>query len=268
MNKDQKLLAEAYTNVYENLYGRPEAKFIDMEDGRQMEDLEELDKQALFMYVMRKPELKKELNYLIGTGAMHEVSRFINNLEKSQNVISNGFQKSYLFDVAQEEHFAKNPKAKEEHEALKKKLDGPLSGHPSANNKPSISRLAQQDPREAPYTQTYGEAHNINPMKFTGTEWHGLGGKDPAPKITFDPKFKGSKGFQKKMQDVNLGGGMTKSMPEYSLSNSIIDALEEHGDVSYKELAKAVAEVFNNEYSNKFTRESFIELLKELIILK
>lgn len=131
--KDHKMLEEAYQQVNENLYGRPEGKFIDMEDGRQMRDLEELDKQALFSYVMDRPQLKKQLDYLIGTGSMSEVSKWIQSLEKSQNVISNGLQKSYLFNVCQEELFAKNPRAKEEHDALKKKLDGPLGEHPSAN---------------------------------------------------------------------------------------------------------------------------------------
>jgi hypothetical protein len=123
MNKDQKLIAEAYERISENLYGAPQSKFIEMEDGRMMRDLEDLDKQALFMFVMGKPELKKELNYLIGTGSMAEVSKWIETLEKTQNVISNGLQKSYLFDAARDALFAKNPKAKEEYEALKQKLN-------------------------------------------------------------------------------------------------------------------------------------------------
>jgi hypothetical protein len=106
-NRDYNMLQEAYMQVNENLYGKPEAKFIDMEDGRQMRDLEELDKQALFMYVMERPKLKEELDYLIGTGNLAEVSKWIESLEKSQNVISNGLQKSYLFDVCKEELAAK-----------------------------------------------------------------------------------------------------------------------------------------------------------------
>jgi hypothetical protein len=266
-DKDYNMLTEAYNQVNENLYGKPQAKFIDMEDGRQMRDLEEMDKQALFAYVMNKPQLRKELDYLVGTGSMPQISKWIESLEKSQNVISNGLQKSYLFNVCREEIFAKNPRAKEEYEALNKKLDGPLSRHPSAN-KSNISSLSKQDPREVEgYGKTYQEARNWDYEPWAGEqgdiekEWHGLSAKTPEP-----PSVGDLIKYGKEMQDVELGGGMKKSMPVHSLANSIIDALDEHGDVNYNDLAKAVAIIFKREYeSQMLPADKFIEAFKNEI---
>jgi len=104
------------------------------------------------------------------------------------------------------------------------------------------------------YTKVYGEAHDINSGNFTGKEWHGLGEKDPAPKITFDPKFKGS--FEEKDKAEFLAAELAEDI------KSVL------GTADTEAFAKAVAEVFNNEYSNELNRESFIKLLEELISLK
>lgn len=253
-DNDLKMLTEAYNQVNENLYGKPEAKFIDMEDGRQMRDLEELDKQALFAYVMNKPQLRKELDYLIGTGSMSEVSKWIESLEKSQNVISNGLQKSYLFNVCREELFAKNPRAKEEYEALKKKLDGPLSGHPSAN-KPNISSLSKQDPREVEgYGKTYQEARKWDYEPWAGEqgdiekEWHGLSAKTPEP-INSVELLKGAS--KMKSEDI----------PESSIQDDFNDFVDKH-NLNYEKLATEVAQLLKDGYG-KHSFIPFLTLLKK-----
>lgn len=126
-------------------------------------------------------------------------------------------------------------------------------------NKPTISGLAQQDPREVEgYGKTYGEAHDINMGNFKGKEWHGMGKKMPEGPSMGDLIKAG-----KEMQDVNLGGGMKKSMPVHSLANSIIDALDEHGDVNYKDLAVAVAKIFKHEYeSTLLPADKFLKAIK------
>lgn len=101
------------------------------------------------------------------------------------------------------------------------------------------------------YTKVYGEGHDINFGNFTGSPWHKKGAKVPAPKITFDSKFKGS--FEEKDKAEFLAAELAEDI------RSVL------GTADAEDFAKAVAEVFNNEYSNKFTRESFIELLKTLI---
>jgi hypothetical protein len=257
-DKDYNMLQEAYSQVNENLYGKPEAKFIEMEDGRQMRDLEEMDKQALFAYVMNKPQLKKELDYLIGTGSMSEVSKWIESLERSQNVISNGLQKSYLFDVCREELFAKNPRAKEEHEALNKRINQPMGA-----NKPTISGLAKQDPREVEgYGKTYGEARDINIGNLKGKEWHGMGAKMPESPSSIEllrPTFK------KKTQPVQLSKDAVHDLPTMDLTNALIDALSNYkGDVNYKELAKSVAELIKDQYGSHIKMDFLTALNKEL----
>lgn len=220
-DKDYNMLQEAYTQVSENLYGNPQPKFIEMEDGRQMRDLEDLDKQALFMYVMKNPKLKEELNYLIGTGSMSEVSKWIETLEKSQNVISNGLQKSYLFDAAQESLFAKNPRAKEEHEALKARLN--------------------QEARKWDYEPWAGEQGDIE------REWHGLSAKTPEP-INPVELLKGAS--KMKSEDI----------PEPSIQDAIPEMSEILGDYnvnSSEEFAKlacdVLVDVFGSHNLKKFS---------------
>lgn len=110
------------------------------------------------------------------------------------------------------------------------------------------------------------EAHDMDPIKTTGKEWHGLGAKMPeGPSMADLVKFRPSK---KEMQDVNLGGGMKKSMPVHSLANSMIDALDEHGDVNYKDFAIAIAKIFKHEYeSSELTADKFLTAIKVAVKL-
>jgi hypothetical protein len=92
-------------------------------------------------------------------------------------------------------------------------------------------------------------------------EWHGLSAKTPEP-----PSVGDLIKYGKEMQDVELGGGMKKSIPVHSLANSIIDALDEHGDVNYNDLAKAIAIIFKREYeSQMLPADKFIEAFKNEI---
>lgn len=139
-----------------------------------------------------------------------------------------------------------------------------------------VKELAKQDPREvegyskSEESDTYKEARSFGGEPWHSEEqwdhdkeWHGLGAKTPKAPSMADLIQPSS---NKEMQDVDLGGGMKKSMPVYSLSNSIIDALDEHGDVNYKDLAKAIAVIFKREYeSSELPADKFIEEFKREI---
>jgi hypothetical protein len=118
MNKDQKFLAEAYQKVIENIG----PKYVEMQDGRNMVDISEIpDKTALFGYVMDKPKLKEQFNDVLKSNDMGSVFKWIQTLDNE--VLSNGHQREYLANVSREQIHAQNPKAKEDYENLKQKIN-------------------------------------------------------------------------------------------------------------------------------------------------
>lgn len=255
---DHKMLEEAYSKISEDYFPqRSEPKYVDMEDGSTKLDLyNTFDKTALFSYIMSKPQLNAAIKELVDKRDTQTFYKWLASLDKQ--VLSNGDQQAYVQDAFRDAVHSKYPQAKKDYEELQRKAN-----ERATPNKPTISSLAKEDPREVEgYGRTFGEAHDINMPNLKGKEWHGLGAKMPKGPSMGD-LIKPT--FQKKMQDVNLGGGMKKSMPEYSLSNELIDALDNYGgDVSYKELAKAVADLIKDQYGSHVKMDFLTALNREL----
>jgi hypothetical protein len=120
MNKDQKLIAEAYQKVIE----QAGAKYVEMEDGRNMVDLSEIpDKTALFGFIMDRPRLKEQFKEVLNGNEMSSVFKWIKSLDRE--IISNGHQQHYLAYVAREQIHAQNPRAKQDYETLKQQINQP-----------------------------------------------------------------------------------------------------------------------------------------------
>lgn len=167
--KDHKMLEEAYQQVNEDwttsgIINRPEAKYVEMADGSTKLDLyNTFDKQALFSYIMRKPQLKNAMTELINKRDTQTFYKWLASLDKE--VLSNGNQQAYVQDVFREEVHAKFPQAKKDYEELKRKAN-----ERTISNKSTISGLAKQDPREVEgYGRTYGESFDaIDMVKHLG----------------------------------------------------------------------------------------------------
>jgi hypothetical protein len=129
---------------------------------------------------------------------------------------------------------------------------------PKMQDKPNISSLAKQDPREVEgYGRTYQEA------KGWGYEpWAGEQGD--IEKELMKPSF------QKKKQGVHLTGKDIEGkehdiyMNEDSIYNDIVAAMEKHNVDSYKELAKAIAEVVKDQYGSHIKMDFLTTLNREL----
>jgi len=118
MNNDQKLIAEAYEKVVEGMG----PKYVEMEDGRNMVDISEIpDKTALFSFIMERPKFKEQFKETLKGNDMSSIYNFIKSLEKE--VISNGHQKDYLAYVSREQIHAQSPRAKEDYDTLKQKIN-------------------------------------------------------------------------------------------------------------------------------------------------
>jgi hypothetical protein len=118
VNKDQKFLAEAYQKVVEGMG----PKYVEMQDGRNMVDISEIpDKTALFGFVMERPRFKEQFKEALRSNDMSSIYNFIKALDKE--VISNGHQKDYLAYVSREQIHAQSPRAKQDYETLKQKIN-------------------------------------------------------------------------------------------------------------------------------------------------
>lgn len=115
MNKDAKLLAEAYDSM------RP--KYIDLPNGQSGVDISEIpNKTELFSFVMDRKHLKEPMIDLINKGDIDGVFNWIRNLDKTY-VISNDQQKAYLMDAAREEIHARHPSVKKDFDTLKQQTE-------------------------------------------------------------------------------------------------------------------------------------------------
>ena len=117
MNKDQKLIAEAYQRVVEGM----SPKYIETRDGNMVDISEIPEKTALFSFIMERPRLKEQYKEVLRSNDMSSVFNFIKVLEKE--VISNGHQKDYLAYVSREQIHAQNPSAKRDYETLKQSIN-------------------------------------------------------------------------------------------------------------------------------------------------
>jgi GrpB-like predicted nucleotidyltransferase (UPF0157 family) len=131
MNKDQKLLAEAYTKVYENYWDpekvpfpRPEAKYVDMPDGTTKLDLYATgDKDALWYHISNTPKLRRIYDELVDKRDDRTFSRWLDSLDKE--IISNGNQKAAAQEMFKDSVIAKYPQAKDDYEKLKRQANLP-----------------------------------------------------------------------------------------------------------------------------------------------
>jgi hypothetical protein len=115
MNKDAKLLAEAYDSM--------QPKYIDLPNGQGGVDISEIpNKTELFGFVMDRKHLKDPMIELIKQGDMDGAFNWVRNLDNTY-VISNDEQKTYLMNAIREEIHARHPSVKQDFDTLKQQTE-------------------------------------------------------------------------------------------------------------------------------------------------
>jgi hypothetical protein len=124
--------------------------------------------------------------------------------------------------------------------------------------RPNISRLAKEDPREVEgYGKTYQEAKGWGQEPWHGEqgdierEWHGLGAKTPE-RINPAELLKGTS--KMKSEDI----------PQPSIKDDIVEVLDNYNMDNYKDLAKVVADLVKDQYGSHIKMDFLTALNREL----
>ncbi len=111
-------------------YSNTKPKYVNLEDGRTVLDLyDSPEKTDLFAYIMDRPQHRKTFEDLVDSRDTAGLYKWLDSLDN--NVLSNGFQKSYLADVFRDCVFEKFPQEKKAYEALKASINSETIGKTS-----------------------------------------------------------------------------------------------------------------------------------------